>query len=148
MADVKALTIFLAEDNVDHAELITDSLKEFNIANEILHFCNGESLLQYLRKEAPYTEVAVRPDLILLDLKMPRLDGISTLREIRSDDMLKSIPVLIVTTSSTDAEIEACYKLGANSYITKPLQFDEFNRKIKELNLYWVLTSELPRRPE
>lgn len=144
MADVKALTILLAEDNEDHAELIIDSLKEFNVANEIKHVTDGELLMLYLRKEPPFSESAVTPDLILLDLKMPRLDGISALQEIKNDMALKSIPVLIVTTSSTQHEIEKCYRLGANSYITKPLQFDEFNRKIKELNLYWVLTSELP----
>lgn len=140
---MKALTILLVEDNEDHAELITDSLKEFNIANKIVHLSNGEQLIDYLDNHR--NDDSPAPDLILLDLKMPRMDGKTALKIVKNDPRYKQIPVLIVTTSSHSSEIEECYKLGANSYITKPLQLDELNRKIKELNLYWVLTTELPQ---
>ena len=143
----RPLTILLAEDNLDHAELIIDSLREFNIANEVVHVTNGEDVLAYLHHEPPFDLSTIcNPDLILLDLKMPRLDGVSTLREIRANEEFRSIPVIMVSTSSIEKEINTCFQLGANSYITKPLQFEDFTRKIKDLNLYWILVSELPQR--
>lgn len=145
MAQIRALRILLAEDNVDHAEMMIDSLKEFNIGNRMAHVADGEMLMKYLRQEPPYnTSDAERPDLILLDLKMPRMDGISALQAIKSDAALKSIPVLMVTTSTMQSEINRCFELGASSYLTKPLQLEEFIQRIKELNMYWVLTNELP----
>lgn len=142
----KPLTILLAEDNQDHAELMIDTLKEYNLGNEVIHVHNGEDVLKYLRRQPPFDWAGIcLPDIILLDLKMPRLDGIGALKEIRADDNYRHIPVVMVSTSSMEKEINTCFSLGANSYITKPLQFEEFTRKIKELNLYWVLVSELPR---
>lgn len=143
---MRPLNILLAEDNVDHAELMIDTLKGFNVANTIIHVDNGEKALKYLKHEAPYDTQDNRtaPDLILLDLKMPRLDGMSLLKIIKKDEKLKSIPLLVVSTSTEQKEIMSTFELGANSYITKPLQFDEFARKIRDLNLYWVLTSEVP----
>lgn len=148
MPQVRPLTILLAEDNIDHAELIVETLKEFNIGNDIKHVTNGEQVLDYLQSKPPFDATTYsKPDLILLDLKMPRLDGKGTLQQIRQLDGYKNTPVVMVSTSSTDADIYECYNLGANSYITKPLQFEEFTRKIRELNLYWVLTAELPSSP-
>lgn len=145
MSKVRPLSILLAEDNVDHAELIIETLQEFNIGNEIKHVTNGELVLNYLQRTPPFdTQDCSKPDLILLDLKMPRLDGKGTLKMIRQLPELKNTPVVMVSTSNTDDDIHECYSLGANSYITKPLQFEEFTRKIRELNLYWVLTAELP----
>lgn len=142
---IRPLTILLAEDNLDHAELMIDTLEDFNVGNSIIHVPDGEQVIEYMNNEAEITEAGVaKPDLILLDLKMPRLDGISTLRTLRADSRFRKIPIIMVSTSNVDTEIQTCYELGANSYITKPLQFKEFSRKIKELNLYWVLTSELP----
>ncbi len=143
---IRPLTILLAEDNEDHAELIIDTLKDFNVGNDIVHVTNGELVISYLHNKAPYEgKDIIRPDLILLDLKMPRMDGISTLRAIRSEEQFKHLPIVMVSTSTIDKEINACYEAGANSYVSKPLQFEEFSRKIKDLNLYWVLTSELPK---
>lgn len=148
MPQVRPLTILLAEDNIDHAELIVETLKEFNIGNDIKHVTNGEQVLDYLQSKPPFDAATYsKPDLILLDLKMPRLDGKGTLQQIRQLNGYKNTPVVMVSTSSTDADIDECYNLGANSYITKPLQFEEFTRKIRELNLYWVLTAELPTSP-
>lgn len=145
MSKVRPLTILLAEDNIDHAELIVETLKEFNIGNDIHHVTNGELVLDFLQGKPPFDQQQHnRPDLILLDLKMPRLDGKGTLKGIRELPNYQKTPVVMVSTSSTDEDIDECYDLGANSYITKPLQFEEFTRKIRELNLYWVLTAELP----
>lgn len=138
---MRPLKIVLAEDNQDHAELIIDTLKDFNVANDIMHFTDGEQLLSHLQAKAENGE----PDLILLDLKMPRMDGLATLRAIRANEKTKTIPVIMVSTSTVEKEIKESYIQGANSYVTKPLQFEEFSRKIKDLNLYWVLTSEIPR---
>lgn len=145
MENVRPLAILLAEDNIDHAELIIETLKEFNIGNDIHHVTNGELALDFLQNKPPFDKQAYsKPDLILLDLKMPRLDGKNTLKEIRQLPNYEKTPVVMISTSNTDSDIDECYKLGANSYITKPLQFEEFIRKIRELNLYWVLTAELP----
>ena len=132
----------MAEDNIDHAELIIDTLKDFNVANEIVHVNNGEEAIDYLTGCDQHKNT--RPNLILLDLKMPRKDGITTLKEIREMPSFGQIPIVMVSTSTSDQEIKVCYAGGANSYVTKPLKFEEFSRKIKDLNLYWVLTSELP----
>ncbi len=142
MTNVTPLNILLAEDNEDHAELIIDTLESFNISNRIVHVTNGEEVLDLL--ERSINNPSLQPNLILLDLKMPRMDGITTLKHIRQMAAFKTIPVIMVSTSSIDIDIESCYAMGANSYITKPLQFEEFTRKIRELNLYWVLTSEIP----
>lgn len=139
---MRALSILLAEDNADHAELIIDSLKDFNIGNQVEHVGNGEELVEYLQSRSH--DKNLLPDLVLLDLKMPRMDGKTALKKIKQDPVLRSLPVLVVTTSANQAEIEECYNFGANSYITKPLRFEELNRKIRDLNLYWVITSELP----
>ena len=145
MTELKPITILLVEDNVDHAELMMDTLKDFNIHNAVVHVGNGEAALAYLNRQAPYDQGShVRPNLILLDIKMPRMNGIETLKHIKSDEQLSYIPGVMVSTSSTATEIHQCFELGASSYVTKPLQFEEFTRKIKALNLYWVLTSELP----
>lgn len=145
MNSYKSLNILIAEDNEDHAELMIDTLQDFNIGNKLIHTSDGEQALQYLHKQGKYDNNEwIKPDLILLDIKMPKMDGITTLEFIKQAPTLKYIPVIMVSTSSADHDIKRCFELGANSFISKPLQFDEFTRKIRELNLYWVLTSELP----
>ena len=111
---------------------------------------DGEEAMTYLQHEPPYEDQKKYPlpDIIFLDLRMPRQDGITTLRIIKEKPELKHIPVVMISTSKTPDEINECYRLGASGYVSKPLQFEEFSRKIKELNYYWVLTSELPVKPE
>jgi len=140
------IRILLVEDNQDHADLIIDSLHEFNIKNEISHMGDGESAVAYLSSlSANYDEGAyLPPHLILLDIRMSKMDGMSVLKFIKEHDLLKSIPVIMISTSRLESEIENCYRLGANGFVTKPLKFDEFTRKIKEINHYWVLTAEIP----
>lgn len=145
MSDCKALTFLVAEDNEDHAELISEAILAFNGDNNIVQVTDGESAMKYLRGEYPYNEDdRLSPEIILLDLKMPRLDGLSTLKAIRSDDKLRHLPVVMVTTSSTQEEILECYKNGANSYLTKPLKYEDFSNKIKKMNSFWAGTVELP----
>jgi len=143
---MKALTILLAEDNPDHAELMTDTLTDFNPENVVVRVSDGEQLLQYLRKQPPFdTADYPVPDLVLLDLKMPKMDGMSALNIIKKDEKLKSFPLLVVSTSSAEHEILNSFELGANSYITKPLNFEDFSKKIRNLNKYWIQTSETPK---
>ncbi|TWX46361.1 response regulator [Colwellia hornerae] len=146
MDNLKAISALMVEDNIDHAELMMDAFSDFNIKNSIAHVLDGEQAVAYLRNEAPFEDSSqfTRPDIIFLDIRMPRQGGIETLKIIKADPALCGIPVVMISTSSTAPEIEECYSLGASGYITKPLQFDDFSNKMKELNYYWVLTSELP----
>lgn len=136
----------MVEDNIDHAELMIDAFNDFNIKNSIAHVMDGEQAIAYLRNETPFEDSSQfkRPDIVFLDIRMPRQGGIATLKIIKEDLDLRSIPVVMISTSSTAPEIQECYSLGASGYITKPLQFEDFSKKMKELNYYWVLTSELP----
>ena len=146
MEKFKAISALMAEDNIDHAEIMIDAFVDFNIDNVITHVLDGELAVAYLRNEAPYEDTSKfkRPDIIFLDIRMPRQSGLETLKIIKGDDKLKDIPVLMISTSSSSPEIKECYRHGASGYVTKPLQFDEFYKKMKELNYYWVLTAELP----
>lgn len=148
MEKLKAISALMVEDNIDHAELMIEALNEFNVKNSIAHVTNGEQAIAYLRNEKPYQDKQQfsRPDIVFLDIRMPRLSGIATLQIIKADASLRDIPVVMISTSNTAPEIKDCYSLGASGYITKPLQFEDFSQKMKELNYYWVLTSELPSK--
>jgi CheY-like chemotaxis protein len=146
MDALKPISALMVEDNVDHAELMMDAFHEFNIKNIINHVLDGEDAIRYLKNESPYEDKSKydRPDIIFLDIRMPRQGGIETLKIIKDDESLKTIPVVMVSTSNTSPEIQECYRLGASGYITKPMEFEAFSKKMKELNYYWVLTAELP----
>ncbi len=146
MKNLKPIDILLVDDNQDHAELMADTIEEFNVHNLIIQVGDGEAALAYLRKQTPYQQSEhANPELILLDINMPRLNGVETLKILKADALLKHIPVVMCSTSTREHEIQQCYELGASSYVTKPLQFEEFARKIKSLNLYWVLMSDQPK---
>lgn len=143
---MKPVNILLVEDNPDHALLLMNSLKRSGVHNSLHHVSDGSLALDYLRHTGEYANSEHQlPGLILMDIKMPNLGGIETLEIIKSDNVLKIIPVIMITTSSSQAEVNRCFELGANSYVTKPLNFGDFAEKIKQLNLYWILTSELPK---
>lgn len=146
MEKSKTLTILMAEDNEDHAELMSEALYEFNSENKVQHVLNGEAALAYLRNDEPYEDKQANPDpdIIFLDLRMPRLGGLETLIEIKKDERFQEIPIMMISTSDTEREIAECYRRGASGYVTKPLRFEELAKKIKELNYYWVMTAELP----
>ncbi len=146
MASTKSIVILMADDDADDRLLAKDALNECKITNA-LHFVeNGEELLDYLRQEGKYASLAntPRPGLILLDLNMPRKDGREALQEIKADPRLRSIPVVVLTTSKAETDISRIYELGANSFITKPVSFDALIKVMSDLVHYWFELVELP----
>ena len=137
--------ILMADDDADDRLLAQDALAESKIPSE-LHFVeNGEELMDYLNRRGRYSAVsAPRPGLILLDLNMPKKDGREALREIKSDEELRRIPVVVLTTSQADTDIGQIYDLGANSFITKPVSFDALVNVMRTVGHYWFETVELP----
>ena len=138
--------ILLVEDNPDHVLLIKEALAVNNIINEIRVVESGEDALDYLSRRGEYADPATspRPTLVILDLKLPKMDGQDVLKTIKSDPGLKRIPVIVLTTTSQEEEIVKSYKNGANSYITKPIDPEKFFEKIKSFKLYWLITNSLP----
>lgn len=146
MPSTKSMVILMADDDADDRLLAKDALNECKITNA-LHFVeNGEELLDYLRQEGKYASLVdtPRPGLILLDLNMPRKDGREALQEIKADPKLRSIPVVVLTTSKADTDISRIYELGANSFITKPVSFDALIKVMSDLVHYWFELVELP----
>lgn len=138
----KIISILLIEDNPDHTELIIKEL-ESKMLNTIYPVKDGQEALDFLFHKGKYKDPkkAPRPGLILLDLKLPKVDGAEVLKKIKSDPALKVIPVVVLTTSERDKDILESYKNGVNSYITKPIKFEEFTRVVREIKLYWILTN-------
>lgn len=142
MDSKKSIKILLAEDDEGHAILIQDSLSENRLLNEIDHVKDGEEALDYLYRRNGYeNSIFVKPDIILLDINMPKVDGLEVLAKIKQDDDLKNIPVIMLTTTDNPREIDKSYKLGANSYITKPVVFDNFIEKITKLGMFLEIVS-------
>ena len=138
--------ILLVEDNLNDAELTIRALQKSNIANKLFHLKDGVAALDFLFGTGEYTgrNINNKPKLILLDLKMPKVDGIEVLKRIKTDEFTKKIPVVILTSSKEDPDIEKCYLLGANSYIVKPVEFDNFKTTVSEVGLYWMLLNQPP----
>ena len=146
MTSPKLNVILMAEDDADDRLLTQDALAESQLPVE-LHFVeNGTELLDYLFHRGKYTDPgsALRPQLILLDLNMPRMDGREVLEKIKAEPALRRIPIVVLTTSSADTDIARIYDLGANSFITKPVRFEALVNVMKALRLYWFETVELP----
>ena len=139
----KIIDILLVEDSETDAELTLEALKQGKLQNTVNHVKDGEEAMQYLRREGEFKD-AMRPDLILLDLNMPRVDGREVLRQMRDDEALKVIPVVVLTTSSHDKDILESYGLSANSYIVKPVDLTSFFDIVKEVNNFWVRVVALP----
>jgi two-component system, response regulator len=141
----KPVTILMADDDPDDRMLTEDALKEARLANEIHFVENGEELLHYLRREGKFAaSLAPRPGIILLDLNMPKMDGREALQVIKNDPDLRRIPVIIMTTSKADQDILKSYDLGANSYVTKPVTFEELVEVVRGFGKYWFEIVELP----
>ena len=134
------ILVMLVEDNADHAELVIRTLEEHQIANKVRHFLDGQSALDYLFQRGEFSNPAthVRPHVILLDLRLPRVDGIDVLKAIKEDDHLKSIPVVVLTTSEAEKDVAKAYYNHANSYLVKPVGFDEFKSLMDDLGFYWL----------
>ena len=139
-------TILLVEDNPDDVELTLLGLKKNNVANDIVVAQDGAEALDYLFCTGKYAErdASVMPVLILLDLKLPKVDGLEVLKRLRSDDRTKLVPVVILTTSEEETDLVQCYNNGANSYIRKPVDFIRFSEAIQQLKVYWLLLNEGP----
>lgn len=140
------IDILLVEDNMDDAMLTIRALKKKNIVNNILHLKDGTEALDFLFGKGEFADrsVADKPKVILLDLKMPKVNGMEVLKEIKADERTKHIPVVILTSSNQDPDINNCYELGASSYIVKPVDFENFRSTISELGVYWLLLNQRP----
>ena len=143
--DRKSVDILLIEDNADHVELILKALRDNNVLNEVHVVASGEEAIDFLHQRGAYVDKA-QPGLILLDIKLPGMDGIEFLRQIKADPKLKLIPVVILSTSAGEKDIVGCYNCGANSYIVKPVDFEQFVKVIKDLKLYWLVVNSLPMK--
>jgi CheY-like chemotaxis protein len=144
------ITILMADDDPDDRLLTADALKEARLINDIRFVENGVELLEYLRRQAKFAAPAdaPRPGLILLDLNMPKMDGRTVLKELKSDPELRSIPVVILTTSKDDEDVYRSYDLGVNSYIVKPVTFEALVDILQTLEKYWFEIVELPQQRE
>jgi len=138
--------ILLVEDNPDDEELTLLTLEENNIANLVKVLRDGAEAVDYIFGSGQYEnrDVAKRPRLILLDLKLPKISGIQVLERIKGTESTRTIPVVILTSSREEPDIKTCYQLGANSYIVKPVDFDQFKNAVKQLGMYWQIMNEPP----
>ncbi len=137
--------ILLAEDDPRDVELTINALSEHNLANDILVVRDGAEALDYLYRRGEFAqEPRGNPVVILLDLKMPKMDGIQVLRQIKTDKNLHTIPVVILTSSRESRDLETCYQLGVNAYVVKPVKFTDFVEAVKEIGVFWALINEPP----
>lgn len=141
------IEILFAEDSIDDAMLTIRALKKGGLSNSIHHVKDGAEALDFMYGNGVYAarDTNCHPKVILLDLKMPKVSGMEVLKKVKSDPNLKSIPVVILTSSKEDPDIKLCYELGANSYIVKPVESDNFFQTIKELGLYWMILNQPPQ---
>ena len=143
---VTEVEILLVEDTPSDAEMTIRAIRKNNIENTIVHVQDGKAALDFLFGEGEFTgrNINKRPKFILLDLKLPKMGGLEVLRQVKENDITKVIPVVILTSSKEDPDIERCYRLGANSYIVKPVVFDDFLKVVSDLGLYWILQNQSP----
>ncbi|HTY05600.1 MAG TPA: response regulator [Gemmatimonadales bacterium] len=147
MVDSDQVEILLVEDSAEDAELTLRALKKNNLANRIFHARDGVEALDFLFGRGANAEPGTLRMLrvVLLDLKLPRVDGIEVLRQMRADPRTKLVPVVVLTSSREDPDIAKCYALGVNSYIVKPVEFQEFIKVVSSLGLYWLLLNQAPQ---
>jgi CheY-like chemotaxis protein len=147
MSNLNEVEILLVEDNPNDVELTLRALKKHNLTNKVHVVKDGAEALEYIFANGAYAhrKVEHHPKVILLDLKLPKVDGLEVLRQLKSDERTKIIPVVVLTSSKEEKDIVKSYRLGANSYITKPVDFDKFLNSVSELGLYWLLLNEPPR---
>ncbi len=139
----RPIEILLVEDNPGDADLAKEALEVSKMYNHLHHVADGEAALAFLRRQEPYTD-AVMPDLILLDLNLPKKDGREVLSEIKSDSRFKRIPVVILTTSTSEEDVLRSYDLHANCYITKPIDFHQFAKVVQSIEAFWLSIVVLP----
>jgi two-component system response regulator len=141
------IEILLVEDSPSDAEMTIRALTKNKLGNKLLHLKDGAAALDYLFATGVYADRNIEntPYVVLLDLKMPKVGGIEVLRKIKSDAGTKKIPVVILSSSKEDPDIHKCYELGANGYVVKPVEFDDFHRAVSDLGLYWLIVNHPPR---
>ena len=140
--------ILLVEDNPTDAELTMRALKKKNLANNIVWVKDGAEALDFIFARGSYAshDIMARPKMILLDLQLPKVSGMDVLKRIKTDERMKTIPVVILTSSKEDRDIIESYRLGVNSYVSKPVDFGEFANSVSELGLYWLLINKAPEK--
>ncbi|NNC87137.1 MAG: response regulator [Akkermansiaceae bacterium] len=143
MANQKLVDFLLVEDDDDHADLVIRALKKGRVVNRIDRARDGVEAMRFLRKEGEFAGVP-RPDIVILDLKLPRKDGLEVLQEVRDDPHLSMLPIVILTTSSAETDRARAYEYHANSYLKKPIDFEQFRKMVEDLSLYWGVWNEAP----
>ena len=140
------ITILLVEDDPAHAEIVRRNLGDFRVANHIVHVADGQAALDYLFHQAAYADLKTspRPNLILLDLRLPKVDGLEVLRRIKEDEELKSLPTVVLTTSGAESDIVNAYTHGAGSYLVKPVDFEKFTKMMEVFGYYWLAWNRFP----
>jgi CheY-like chemotaxis protein len=143
---MEEVEILLVEDNPTDAELAIRALKKSNLANKLVWVKDGAEALDFLFATGVYSDrqMACGPKVILLDLRLPKVDGMEVLRRVKNDERTRTIPVVVLTSSREDRDVAESYQLGVNSYISKPVEFDEFAKTVSELGLYWLLVNHPP----
>ena len=139
--------ILIVEDSTEDANLIVRSLKKNNLANSVRHLSDGAEAIDFIFAKGKFLnrKVEDKPKVIMLDLKMPKVDGMQVLRAIKEDERTKTIPVVIMTSSREDKDLEEAYKLGVNSYVVKPVAFENFAKAVADLGMYWIMVNQSPR---
>jgi two-component system response regulator len=139
--------ILLAEDNPADAEMTLRALRRYNLANKVHWVKDGEEALDYMFRSGAYAgrDPALVPKLVMLDIKMPKVDGIEVLRRLKTSEETRTIPVVVMTSSNEERDVVESYRLGVNSYIVKPVQFEHFLETVAKIGLYWVITNRVPK---
>lgn len=147
MNDLNAVEILLVEDNPHDAELTIRALKKKHLANKVFHVEDGAQALDFLFARGRFADRNMEdsPKVILLDLKLPRINGLEVLRAIKEEERTRNIPVVIVTSSAEDPDVNTAYQLGANSYVIKPVEFDAFIEAMSKLGIYWLMVNYPPK---
>lgn len=145
MSELKQVEILLVEDSQEDAEITIRGLQQANLANNLVWLKDGEEALDFLFCRGRFSEHAdYRPRLILLDLKMPKMDGIEVLKEIKQNPQTRNIPVVMLTSSAEENDIVRSYSLGVNSYLVKPVDFQKFSEEIAKAGIYWLVMNKVP----
>ncbi|MGY0503952.1 response regulator [Luteimonas sp. e5] len=140
------LPILLAEDSLADAEMAVDALREANLANPIVHVEDGVEVMEYLRREGRFADRSPGdPAVLLLDIKMPRMDGLEVLQQLRADDTFRHLPVVILSSSREESDLARSWNLGVNAYVVKPVDINQFFEAVKTLGRFWGVFNEIPR---
>jgi two-component system, response regulator len=142
---IELKTILIVEDNYQDVELITEALSLNNLVNQLIHVNDGVEAIEYLKSEGAFIgRKPETPSVILLDIKMPRMDGIEFLEIVKNDEKFKTIPIVMLTSSREEPDLLKCYQLGVNAYVVKPVDFKDFLNAVKQIGVFWALLNEQP----